>query len=123
MKRLGITLLMMAAFGLVGMFFKLDDTWWETLFGLLVMASFATVPQFDQLLAWKLHWRIALMIAIICTFAIVWQLLDRFMRDYQEYSFTATLIVFSLSSFLLHFLDARNSRGAKVNHEQTGHRH
>jgi hypothetical protein len=110
MKQVGITLLVMAVLGMIGMSFQLDDTIWETLFRLLVMGTAAFIPQFKQILAWKLHWRLALGVGVICTFILVWQLLDRFMGAYQAYSLPATMILFGMLAFLFHYLDTRDSK-------------
>jgi hypothetical protein len=109
MKQVGITLFIMAVLGTIFMIFQLEGVFWETLSLLLVMAASVFIPQFKQILLWKLHWRIALVVAVICTFSIFWQLMERLLGDYEAYSLPATLIVFSLLAFLFHYLDQRDS--------------
>ena len=109
MKQVGINLLVMAALGLIVMSFRLQGTFWEALFILVLMGSSAFIPQFKQVLVWKLHWRLALVVAVVCTFIILWQVMDRFMGNYQQYSLPTTLIVLSLLAFLFHYLDRRDA--------------
>ena len=109
MKQVGISLLVMTALGLITMSFQLQDTFWETLFFLVVMGTSATIPTFKQVLVWKVHWRLALFVAVVCTIIVLWQLMNRFMGDYRQYSMPATLIVLSLLAFLFHFLDHRDA--------------
>lgn len=113
MKQVGIMLLVMAVLGLVAQFFQLQGTFWDALITVLVMGTSAFIPKFKQVLAWKIHWRLALGVAVVCTFVLLWQLMRRVMGDYQTYSLAATLIVLSLFAFLFHYLDTRDSNGGR----------
>lgn len=113
MKQVGIMLLVMAALGMIAQFFQLQGTFWDALITLLVMGTSVFVPKFKQVLAWKIHWRLAFGVAVVCTFVLVWQLMRRLMGYYQAYSMAATLIVFSLLAFLFHYLDTRDSNEGK----------
>jgi hypothetical protein len=110
MKQLGITLLVMTALGLIASFFQLRGIFWDGLFFVLILTSYATIPQFKQVLAWKFHWRMAFVVAVICTFVTLWQIVDRLMGDYRQYSLPVTMILLSLVAFLFHFLDNRNAK-------------
>lgn len=110
MKQVGIMLLVMAALGMIAQSFQLRGTFWDALITLLVMATSTFVPKFRQIYALKLHWRIALVAAIISIFVLLWQLMRRLMGDYQAYSMAVTLIVLSVFAFLLHYLDTRDSK-------------
>ena len=109
MKQVGISLLVMAALGLIAMAFQLRGIFWESLFVLVLMWMAVFIPPFKQVLVWKLHWRLALFVAVVCTVAILWQLMDRFLGNYRQFAMPATLIVLSLLAFLFHFLDRRNA--------------
>ena len=109
MKQVGISLLIMAALGLLAMTFQLQGPFWKAVFFLMLMGPLASIPQFKQVLGWKLHWRLALFVAVVCAIIVLWQLLDRFMGSYRQYAMLATIIVLSLLAFLFHFLDRRGA--------------
>ena len=123
MKQIGTMLLVMAVLGTLAQLFQLRGTFWDALITVLVMGASAFIPQFKYAHALKIHWRIALAVAVICTFVVLWQLMRRLMGDFQTYSTAATLIVLSLLAFLFHYLDARDSRAAQVDQEPTDHKH
>jgi hypothetical protein len=109
MKQVGVFLLVMAALGLIAMVFQLQGTFWETLSFLVLMGAFAFIPSFKKVLVWKIHWRLALFAAVICTVIALWQLMDSFLGNYRQFAMPATLIVLSLLAFLFHFLDRRDA--------------
>jgi hypothetical protein len=109
MKQVGVFLLVMAALGLIAMAFQLQGTFWEALSVLVLMGTYAFIPPFKKVLVWKIHWRLALFAAVICTVIALWQLMGRFLGNYRQFAMPATLLVLSLLAFLFHFLDRREA--------------
>ena len=111
MKQLGTTLIAFAALSVISITLKLQGLVWELVFLLLGLGASFFVPQPRWVLALKPHWRIALLIAVICTFVIVWISIRLVLGDYQTYSFPVTLFVFGLLTILFAALDKLASNG------------
>lgn len=113
MKQVGIMFFVMAVLGTLAVVFQLRGLFWDTLITLIVMATSAFVPGFKRVLAWKFHWRLALVIGVVSTFTVTWQLMRRLLSGYPAYSLAATLFVFGLLAFLFHYLDTWNANVEK----------
>ena len=107
MKQLGFTLITFAVLGVVSIILKLQGWIWELIFLLLGLGASLFIPQARQILALKLHWRIAILLAVVCTFVIAWMFTRLILGNYQAYSFPVTLFAFGLLAILFATLDKR----------------
>jgi hypothetical protein len=108
MKKLGFFLVGLGVVVSLLQFFSINSqgVWWEILF--LLAGTFASllIPKNEDILKLGIHWRIAIIFAIISTFVIVWLLFEAILPE-QSYSAAITCFTFGLLAFIFHYLDNR----------------
>ena len=109
MKQLGVTFVVLAICSAVSSFLSLKGIVWEFLFVLIWILSFIWIPDFKEVLNLKLHWRIALLLAALCTFFVVWKFVGAVVSPLQGYSLAITLFLFGMLTFLFSILDSIKS--------------
>lgn len=105
MKQLGIAFVVLSVLDIITVALKLQGMVWEILFLLVGVGATIFIPQPNKILALKLHWRITLLVAVMCTFTIVWMSARLILGNYQIYSLSVTLFAFGLLAFLFTALD------------------
>lgn len=110
MKQLGITFFILAILYTVFSYFSLKGIVWEFLFVLIWILALIWIPDFKRVLSLKLHWRIALLLATLCTFWVVWKLVEVIVPSLQDYSLSITLVFFGMLAFLFSVLDNQKDK-------------
>lgn len=110
MKQLGITFFILAILYTVFSYFSLKGIVWEFLFVLIWILALIWIPDFKRVLSLKLHWRIALLLATLCTFWVVWKLVEVIVPSLQDYSLSITLVFFGMLAFLFSILDNQKDK-------------
>jgi hypothetical protein len=108
MKKLGFFLIGLGVVLFLLQFFSINSqgVWWEILF--LLVGTFASLwlPENKNIIKLGIHWRIAIIFAIISTFIIVWLLFEAILPE-QSYSAAITSFTFGSLAFIFHYLDNR----------------
>ena len=88
--------------------FNLKGVWWETLFMLAGVVVSLWIPKNEEILKLGLHWRIAIIPAILSTFIIVWLFFHAILPEHK-YSAAITCFTFGLLAFLFCYLDNKQT--------------
>ena len=108
MKQFGFILMGMGMVASLAQFFSLNlnGVGWEILFMLGGVFASLWIPESKAILNLKLHWRIAIIIAILCTFFTAWTFFFAVLPA-QNYALAVTFFTFGCLAFLFHHLDNR----------------
>ena len=106
MKQFGFILVGMGIVAFLAQFISLNlkGTWWEIFFMLIGVFASLWIPVAKGILNLKIHWRIAIIIAIFCTFFTVWIFFYSILPE-KNYSISTVCFTFGLLAFLFHYLD------------------
>jgi len=108
MKRLGIYLIGLGVVALLTRYHAIEGVWWEILFLLVGVFASLWVPAPKEVLKLGLHWRIAIIFGLFCTFSVVWMIFNAMLSE-KSYAVSAAFFTFGCLSFLFHFLDQRKT--------------
>ena len=110
MKQVGYFFIGMGVVLTIAQLFSLNlkGVWWESLFMLAGAFASLWLPANKKLLNLGLHWRIAIIIATMSTFVVVWLFFYAILPK-QNYAMQVTLFTFGMLAFLFNYLAKRKS--------------
>lgn len=110
MKQLGFFLFGTGVVLFLLEFFSINSqgVWWEILF--LLAGTFASlwIPKNEDILKLGIHWRVAIIFAILSTFIIVWLFFHAILPEHN-YSAAITCFTFGILAFIFRYLDNKKA--------------
>ena len=76
----------------------------------MLVGAFASlwIPKNEEILKLGLHWRIAIIFAILITFLFIWLFFHAILPEHN-YSAAITCFTFGILAFLFHYLDNKKA--------------